>query len=838
MRDFGLGEAGDTVDDLKGKISSLQGDIELARGEQASLRQAGATRDILAPFEGQITQMEAQQRVLGNQIASTSNLQKQMDDLQRQGEILELERALAFDPLRRQIDEVTNSMEEMPFDELLAKIKAEQANVASLTAQWDQANAAMKEQEAVVEGAIAARDRIQETYDAEKLSLDELGEAYDSIEERIRSMKSELEGMASAASAAKEKLDELSTVESNFTDAGLGDYEIPGGGFTVPGEGGLLEIEDLTKDWQAELDRAFGEVDILAPLKKLFEKGKKWVEDNFAEIGVAIIGTIAFGMLGGPLWAALFILLVIFKDEAFRWVKDNFLSVGIGIITAIIFGIVTWGGGGAMLLGLALGAVLGKLLDFAANFARDHFGETGAMIVETIGEGIINGPGPMLFAIVEVLVRLIDRAWNWIHERFPDVGTKIIELIIGGLFGKAGELAMALDDILGNPIERAIAWGVNKGITALNWLIDQINRLPGVDIGHIGYVGGGGGDSTGSANRALMSGQDPYVGEMASGGVVPGVNLARTGPFITKGARAIVGEGSKTHPEFVIPTDPRFRGRAQGLYEQLGTKLYAEGGIINKITDFAKSRSQDARSAVFGPIHEGMAKLISAIGHPLIEPPLHHANNALFDWLRGVQQDAAPSAGMGGGMGGGSVGNGWQAITDYLDSVGMDYTVTSTVRPGAMTADGNLSNHALGKAVDLVGDMPAIFNILKNIGQSLSELFFDPAGHSIKNGQIVDWIAGGHDDHVHAATFAKGGIMRAANGALIRATAGGSLIRAGEGGQDEAVVPLPRNMRADGLGLGNARSEIHFHGDLSFPNITSADDAEEFIHNLETLAAS
>jgi hypothetical protein len=121
---------------------------------------------------------------------------------------------------------------------------------------------------------------------------------------------------------------------------------------------------------------------------------------------------------------------------------------------------------------------------------------------------------------------------------------------------------------------------------------------------------------------------------------------------------------------------------------------------------------------------------------------------------------AAPSGGGGGGaIGSGSVGSGWKEITNYLDSVGQDYTVTSTVRPGAITASGNLSNHALGKAVDMVGDMSAIFDVLLNIAGSLSELFYDPKGYSIKNGERVDWTVGGHADHVHAATFDRGGVL-------------------------------------------------------------------------------
>jgi hypothetical protein len=57
------------------------------------------------------------------------------------------------------------------------------------------------------------------------------------------------------------------------------------------------------------------------------------------------------------------------------------------------------------------------------------------------------------------------------------------------------------------------------------------------------------------------------------------------------------------------------------------------------------------------------------------------------------------------------------------------------------------------------GNMMRLFNRLLQIGGSLQELFYDPAGRSIKNGRFVGWTPGGHYDHVHAGTFDAGGIL-------------------------------------------------------------------------------
>jgi SLT domain-containing protein len=46
---------------------------------------------------------------------------------------------------------------------------------------------------------------------------------------------------------------------------------------------------------------------------------------------------------------------------------------------------------------------------------------------------------------------------------------------------------------------------------------------------------------------------------------------------------AIVGEGNPRHPEFVIPTDPKYRTRALGLWRAAGGQLMDSGGILGAI---------------------------------------------------------------------------------------------------------------------------------------------------------------------------------------------------------------------------------------------------------------
>ena len=111
--------------------------------------------------------------------------------------------------------------------------------------------------------------------------------------------------------------------------------------------------------------------------------------------------------------------------------------------------------------------------------------------------------------------------------------------------------------------------------------------------------------------------------------------------------------------------------------------------------------------------------------------------------------------------------------------------LTSAYRPGSITASGNRSYHAQGKAVDLAGrgsmnaaDMMKIFNFIeKNYGQS-SEVIYSPAGgRQIKNGRRYFYrgaVRRMHFNHVHWANrTAFGGPTAGAAGGVHGAGGGG-----------------------------------------------------------------
>lgn len=200
-------------------------------------------------------------------------------------------------------------------------------------------------------------------------------------------------------------------------------------------------------------------------------------------------------------------------------------------------------------------------------------------------------PGALM-AFLEFMDKI--RLWIW-NVGFPkmfkamyDFGKGILEGLwkafkdstiisaIGGFFhnitGAVGEIFTQMWTSLH---DTAVS-GANRLISVLNTFMGAINSIAGsvglhLDL-HINPVEHGGGNSGGPVNSASAT-------RLAAGGMIP-TSVVGAG-FVTDGPRAIVGEGNPRHAEYVIPTDPQHRTRAQGLFRELGPQLLATGGIID-----------------------------------------------------------------------------------------------------------------------------------------------------------------------------------------------------------------------------------------------------------------
>lgn len=279
-----------TLDDLQAKMAGLNGTIETLRAEQTDLRGAGAGSDITGYYQDQLNGLEAQKQAINDQMKPFQDLNKAMDELQRKGEMLDLQNSLQFDPLTRQIELASKAMNEMPFSTIMAGISAAKADVDKYTGALAKANAAVDVQKAVVDRLTAARDATSKQLDAEKAKLDKLNDAYSSLKDAINAVESAMRDMSSAASAAEQ----AKKAKKAAADGPMTLADAQGGNFAdVGGTGAALrtdwsdqsaEIDKLTADLQKKSADAFKGIDMFGPIKKKWSEFTGWWGKNISPI--------------------------------------------------------------------------------------------------------------------------------------------------------------------------------------------------------------------------------------------------------------------------------------------------------------------------------------------------------------------------------------------------------------------------------------------------------------------------------------------------------------------------------------------------------------------------
>ena len=215
-----LEDAGESVDDLKDKYAKLQGQIETLSGERNALQAKGAGSDILATYDKMIADLKAQQNAqLAGPSSEVEKLNKQLDELSRKGEMLDLENSLKFDPLKKQISDVVNAEKELDFNTAINGARNYKAQVDILTVANNVATAATNMQQSAIDNATAARDRLQQKLDGEKGKLDQLQTTYDQTSTAIDDTRSAMDEITTAASTVNQRLDEIKQKQDEAANA-------------------------------------------------------------------------------------------------------------------------------------------------------------------------------------------------------------------------------------------------------------------------------------------------------------------------------------------------------------------------------------------------------------------------------------------------------------------------------------------------------------------------------------------------------------------------------------------------------------------------------------------
>lgn len=497
----------------------------------------------------------------------------------------------------------------------------------------------------------------------------------------------------------------------------------------------------------------------------------------------------------GALVAALVIAYQ--KSEAFRNIVD---AVGAALKTAVVavVGFVTdvdaipgklLSAGNAIVNALVEGikALPGALVD-AARWIFNHIDDAIRLEIQawsTVGKFLLD----RIVDLVKALPGLLIDLGKWVLNRFADGFMAMTELFAGAgkwLLGKVVELVkatpgalvdlgvwslnrvadgfMTVTDLLGgagewlakkivglvkdipNTFKDLGGWIVDKivdGLKAggnlvvdfLNEIIKAINLLPGVEFKLI---------------PGLATG-----GTFTREGVEPG--YARGG--IVRRPQVLVGEEAPRHPEFVIPTNPAYRGRALALYDRLGQQLlpgFKEGGVLGSVGGVLVDGAKAILSKLPSP-GKMLPGWLTGLGAEVI--------TQITKWIKDKASSLLPDLPDIGGSIGGGQSMMWKVVEALAAKLGLQ--MTSGTRGPRFVGDTSL--HIAGRARDYsnsTGPTPEMMTFAQTlsraIGSKLLELIYTPLNYSIKNGaQVAPYSQAEHYNHVHVAMATGGMFSRA-----------------------------------------------------------------------------
>jgi hypothetical protein len=451
-------------------------------------------------------------------------------------------------------------------------------------------------------------------------------------------------------------------------------------------------------------------------VREQFSNLAGWVRENWASIQEAIGHVVnVLQAIIGDFAAAVGVVWRTWGDELIeiaRIVWDqirNVVETVVGVIRAVIE------------TGLAL-------INGDWGKAWDGIKEILSVIWEFMRETVVNGLR-LIGQVIEGAASVLRTAWNFAWSGLEDIVANVWGRIEDIVRGGVRMLGNVIAGFLGGVAGVADAIGIDSIAEALRGAADA--------------AGGWGERATSSAPVGGFNRPG-----LAAGGTVPGVGDGDTMPIMATPGEYMI---RKPSVRSLGPTVLDYMNRTGQL------PRFADGGLIDTVQGWISAgvgKARELGAGALGAIWPRLPVPATMLGIP--PAGVNALREGVIAAIAGAvdsKAQAPPATGDGGGIGGlGSVGTTYQSILAALDGVGMDYTVTSAYRPG------DPGFHGRGKAVDLVGDMPAIFHTIAGF-DGVNELFFDPIGWFLDEGRRYDGAIGDHDDHVHAATFDRGGVL-------------------------------------------------------------------------------
>lgn len=366
-----------------------------------------------------------------------------------------------------------------------------------------------------------------------------------------------------------------------------------------------------------------------------------------------------------------------------------------------------------------------------------------------------------------------ETAWNWVRDNvFSPFNTAVTAL--GTAFTNVKDVIStawtAIQNAATAPVNFIIETVYTNGIKKL---FDTVAEKLGLDL-RLPVV-----NKIGSAPPAGM-GRPVNAGAFASGGVLPGYTPGKdVHEFYspTGGRLSLSGGEAIMRPEFT-----RAMGGAAGIARlnaaAIKGQAFAGGGVwgwvkdkLGDAWDFTSNAAsavgnfmQDPIKGALEVISKPVQALLSGIGGGDVGAMLAGAPRALLSGIvnsaKSIFGEPVPPDGTGAKAPAGAA-MGYQAMIAAIQAAMPGTRITSSYRPGAVTAVGTASYHGKGRAIDMAPSM-GLFNYLSGAYPGAAELLYSPAGNrQIIGGKRTNTSGvtnANHFDHVHWA-MANGGVI-------------------------------------------------------------------------------